>query len=507
MSDIAVPRTPSPLQPVRQEKFSQKSASLETEDPHTIDSQYRSTPPPAQIDLTPPPSNQVSKPARTARMIDNRESSLASPPPTGKIGPPISQGRLFGEVPTTDALETMTEEQLRTLAAELIPALSEARMSAAHSKLQHQLLGIEAGEAARRAEVEREMTLKEVQVLQESPRSYGSLMSPHSPQTSAQRHLELAHRKCRQLQQYKEEMDPRMHKAKKVIRELSAQREALVEDNNRLRQRIQQNRDHLNEMRSSGAILINGTPHSDFGTPLHHRTPKTPATARSAHHAIVTPSRSQDAFDALLIAGQVLNNEANSVPSTPTPAKVRKVNQAHHMRGAHSLSSLPSTPNRSRPVTADNAHLTPTPQRPVNPRASLSVPGKHLTYQSSSPPSTQPRRREDRDSTISASEDEGEYVGASQASQRATEMLRRSAMSNDNSPESSQKRPQTESTSQSKIYGQIKKPRPNGNERIDKREISNSVYDDIGRGPKKAKTASVAKEGVGLGINQWEGTS
>ncbi|KAL8627587.1 hypothetical protein Q9189_006709 [Teloschistes chrysophthalmus] len=483
MSDIAVPHT------------------------HTIDSQYRSTTPPAQIDLTPPPSNQQpSKPARTARMTENRESSLASPPPTAKIGPPISQGRLFGEVPTTDAVDKMTEEQVRTLLAELLPALSEARTSAAHSKLQHQLLGIEASEAARRAEVEREMTLKEVQVLQESPRSYGSLMSPHSPQASAQRHLDLALKKCRQLQQLNDEIEGRMHKARKVIRDLSAQREALAEDNLRLRQRIQQNRDHLNAMRSSGAISINGTPHTEFSTPSHHRTPKTPATAQSAH-PIVTPSRSQDAFDALLIAGQVLNNEANSVPSTPTPTKVRKVNHAHHMRGAHSLSSLPSTPNRSRTVTADNAHLTPTPQRTANLRPSLSGPGKHLTYQNDSPPSTQPRRREDRDSTISASEDEEEYVGASQASQRATEMLRRSAASNNNSPNSSQKRPQPESASQSKIFGQVKKARGEGNERIDKRAASNNVYDDIGRGPKKAKMASVVKESVGLGIKQWEGAS
>ncbi|KAL8686282.1 MAG: hypothetical protein Q9218_007212 [Villophora microphyllina] len=507
MSDIAVPRTPSPLQPVRQERSSRKSASVEIEDSHTIDSQYRSTPLPVQIDLTPPPSTQIQKPARTARMTQNRESSLASPPPTGKIAPPISQGRLFGELPTPEAVENMSEDQLRTLIGELLPALSEARTLAAHSKLQHQLLGIEASEAARRAEVEREMTLKEVQVLQESPRGNGSLLSPPSPQASAQRHLDLALKKCRQLQHDIEKLERRMHAARKLIRDQSGQIEDLREDNQRLRQRIKQNRDHLNAMRSSGAISVIGTPHTDFGTPVHHRTPKTPATARSAH-PIVTPSRSQDAFDALLVAGQYLNNEANSVPSTPTPLKDRKVNQAHHIRGAHSLSSLPSTPNRSRPVTADNAYLTPTPQRTSNSRASMSVPAKRLIYNDKEPPSTQARSREDRDSTISASEDEEQYVGASQASQRATEMLRRSAMnSKDNTPNSSQKHQRSESASQSKIYGQIKKPRSDGAERADKRVGSSSVYEDIGRGPKKVKTANGVKESVGLGIKQWEGAS
>ncbi|KAL8731987.1 MAG: hypothetical protein Q9181_004124 [Wetmoreana brouardii] len=503
MSDIAIPRTPSP-HPLRQGKSRPVSASAEIEDPNTIDSQYRSTPPPGPIDLTPPPSTQVPKPVKSAKMTEKRESTLASPPPTCKLGPPISQGRLFGEVPTLEAVEQLSEDQVRTLVAELLPALSEARMSAAHSKLQHNLLSIESSEAARRAEVEREMTLREVQVLQESPRVFGHLLSPHSPQASTQRHLDLALKKCQQLQHANEMLERRMHSARKLIRNLSGKNEDLLEDNRLLRQRIKQNRDHLNAMRSSGAISVNGTPLTDIATPVHHRTPKTLATARTAP-TINTPSGSQDAFDALLFAGQVLNNEANSVPSTPTRTKVRKVGQANHIRGAHSLSSLPSTPNRSRPITADNALLTPTPQRISNLHASLSVPGTHQTYQDPSPP-----RREDRDSTISASEDEGKYVPASQASQRATEMLRRSAMnSTDNSPRSSQKQKASESMrlehSQSKIVGHVKKPRADGIERIDKRVGSGSVYEDIGRGPKKAKMGNGARESVGLGIERWDG--
>lgn len=493
---------------MRQDKSSRASASADVEDTNTIDSQYRSTPPPASIDLTPPPSNQISKPVKSAKMTDKHESSLASPPPTCKLGPPITQGRLFGEVPTLETVEKMPEDQVRSLVAELLPALSEARMSAAHSKLQHNLLSIDASEAASRAEVEREMTLREVQVLQESPRGFGSLLSPRSPQASAQRHLGLALKKCRELQHANGLLERRMHAARKLIRDLSGKNEDLQEYNHQLRQRIRQNREHVDAMRAAGAMSLNGTPLTDMATPVHHRTPKTPATARTAR-TINTPSGSQDAFDALLIAGQVLNNEANSVPSTPTRSKVRKVNQAHHMRGAHSLSSLPSTPNRSRPITADSALLTPTPQRISSSRASFSAPGKHLTYQDPSP-----ARREDRDSTISASEDEGkeytEYVAASQASQRATEMLRRSAMnSKDNSPQSSQKQQASDSLrgepSQSKLIGRVRKSRGDVGERNDKRVGSNSVYEDIGRGPKKAKMGNGARESVGLGIQRWDG--
>lgn len=375
-----------------------------------------------------------------------------------------------------DAVQKMPEDQLRTLVAELLPALSEARMTAAHTKLQHNLLSIETSEAARRAEVEREMTLREVQVLQESPRRLGHLMSPSSPHGSAQRHLDLALKKCRELQEANDKFERRMHAARKLIRDLSGKNEDLMDINSALRQRIKQNRDHLNAMRSSGAISVHGTPSTEFATPIH-RTPRTPATARTPH-LFNNPPSSQGPFDALLIADQFLNNEASSVASTPTRTKVRKINQPHHMRGAHSLSSLPSTPNRSRPLTADNALLTPTPQRTAKPRASLSVPSKHLYNQSP--------RREDRDSTISASEDEGEnhveYVPASQASQRATDMLRRSMNSGDGSPRSSQKHTASQimprESSQGKLVGHVKKFHGDGFEKVDKRVGSGSIYED-----------------------------
>ncbi|KAL8825305.1 MAG: hypothetical protein Q9170_007845 [Blastenia crenularia] len=497
MAEISVPRTPSPVLNMGQGKSTHTSASPEIEDSHTIDSQFRSTPPPGPSDLTPPPSTQIPKPVKSAKMTDKREPSLASPPPTFKPGPPISQGRLFGEVPTMDAVQKMPEEQLRTLVDELLPALSEARMSAAHSKLQHNLLSIETSEAARRAEVEREMIFREVQVLQESPRRNGHLMSPDSPHGSAQRHLDLALKKCRELQYSNDQLERRMHAARKLIRELSGKNEDLKNDNSQLRQRIKQNREHLNAMRTSGAISVHGTPMTGFATPIH-RTPRTPRTARST----INPPSSRGGFDAILIADQVLNNEVNSMPSTPTPMKVRKINQPHHARGAHSLSSLssmPTTPNRSRPITADNALLTPTPQRIVNPRASVSASTKHLIYEHSP-------RHEDRDSTISASEDEGEkyteYIPASQASQRATDMLRRSMNSKDGSPKPKVSSSTKHDSSQRKIFGRVKKNR-DAVERNDKRVGSVSVYEDIGRGSKKVKLGGDRRESVGLGIG-WE---
>ncbi|KAL8715151.1 MAG: hypothetical protein Q9220_001108 [cf. Caloplaca sp. 1 TL-2023] len=514
MSEISVPRTPSPAKASRTPRSAPLVASAEIEDTTTVDSQYQLTPAPVSIELTPPPSTQAPKITKSTQMNNNRESSLASPPPTCKIAPPITQGRLFGEVPTIDAVEKMPEDQVRTLVAELLPALSEARMSAAHSKLQHNLLSIETSEATTRAKVEREMARREVHILQESPRALSHLMSPRSPQGSAQRHLELALKKCREVQNLNEHLEHRMRAARKLIRDLSGKNEDLAEEVHRLRQRIRENREHLNAMKASGAISVNGTPQTEFTTPAQHRTPKTPATARSSH-AIPNPPGSQDAFDALLFAGQVLN-EATSVPSTPTPAKGRKINQAHHIRGAHSLSSLPSTPNRSRPMTADNALLTPTTttiQHSANARPNFSAPSTSSTYHNNnvqSPPSQKQQQREDRDSTISASEDDEahhapshpKYVPVSQASQRATDMLRRSAMrSADTSPRSSQKAPVASMAGgQNKISGQVKKGRGEGAE---KRVGSASVYEEVGRGP-AAKKVKVGKAVEGLGIQVWD---
>ncbi|KAL9022594.1 MAG: hypothetical protein Q9185_000305 [Variospora sp. 1 TL-2023] len=498
MTEISVPRTPSPALRMRQGKSVSMSASTEIEETNTIDSQSRSTPPPAPIDLTPPPSTQI--PRKTAKMTDKHESSLASPPPTSRSNPPISQGALFGEVPSKDAVDKMPEEQVRSLVAELLVSLNNARTVVASTQLQHQLLTIETNETVQRAEVEREMALREHQVLQESPRRHGQ-MSPHSPHASAQRHLDLALKKCRQLQFDNEQLERRMHAARKLIRNLSEKNEDLTDDISRLRLRIKQNRDHLNAMRSSGTISVNGTPLTNFVTPNHHRTPRTPLTARSSH-AVNNPPSSQGAFDALLIAGEVLNNEANSVPSTPTRGKPRKINQPQHMRGAHSLSSLPSTPNRSRPMTADNALLTPTPHRTANHRASLTAPSRYII-----PPS-----RKDRDSTVSASEDEDEqykeYIPASQASQRATDMLRQSMNSKDGSPKSGSTHGASQSLrrepSQSKISGQVKKFRGDGMARIDKRVGSGSVYEDTRHSPKKVKMGNGRRESVGLGIERWE---
>ena len=392
-------------------------------------------------------------------------------------------------------IEKMDEAQLRTLVSELLPALGEARVTAAHSKLQHSLLSIETEESAKRAEVEHEATRREVQVLQEGSPVHRHSFSPRSPQASMQRSLHLALAHCRELQQENSVFNKRLKASKKVIAQLDGQNDDLKEHIQLLRQRIKDNRDHLKELQSSGAISIHGTPLTEYSTPLPKDTPRTPATTGRAARDVNQAVSSQ--IDALLFAGQVLNGEANSVPSTPSQPRSRKIHQ-QHIRGAHSLSSLPTTPNRSRPVTADNIFVTSTERSGANHRVSFSAPSTQLTQQDKTP------AREDRDSTISASEDEDvEQLPGSQASRAAANILRRSLGPQKETNTAAAQILDSGKLTQGKLFGQIKKPGVARMEVATKRGNDVNSYDEIVRNSKKSRTVDSASDRVGLGINSW----
>lgn len=498
MTEIATPRTPLPESAMRRGDATPLSNPSDPKEANNLP--RLSSPIPATGTMTPPPSTQLPKSATKSaqtQFLSRREHSLASPPATLKTGPPLTSHGLFGEIPTLENVEKMDDAQLRTLVSELLPALGEARVTAAHSKLQHSLLSIETEESAKRAEVEHEATRREVQVLQEGSPVHRHSFSPRSPQASMQRSLHLALAHCRELQQENSTFDKRLRASKKMIAQLDGQNTDLREHIQLLRQRIKDNRDHLNELQSSGAISIHGTPFTEYSTPLPKGTPKTPATTTRAARDVNQAVSSQDPFDALLFAGQVLNGEASSVPSTPHQPRSRKIHP-QHIRGAHSLSSLPTTPNRSRPMTADNVLITSTERSGGNHRVSFSAPGTQLYYQE------EPRVREDRDSTISASEDEEiEELPGSRASQMAANMLRRSLGSQKDMVTAAAETPDLGKLTQGKLFGQVKKPGVAMVDNSTKRGNEVNSYDEIVRSSKKSRTADSASDRVGLGINSW----
>ena len=486
MSDIVVPRTPSPT-----------LASLSVPKPAIamdhIANDHIPTSPALQSakELTPPPSSQVRKPMPKSPHPSQKTNPLASPPNTLNPTPNLKFSGLFGEVPTVEAVQNLNEEQLRGLLAEVLPALTEARMSAAHTRLQHNLLKIENEEYIKRSEVEQELARREVEVLQGVQGDRGKLStSPRSPQAAIRRTLDLAREKCSSLQYEILSYENRLRKAKKCIKKLDGDNYELKKQNQELRERIRANRTHLEAMRSAGTISINGSPLPDFRTPLH-RTPKTPATGRST--LTVNPVGSQDAFNALLQAGEVMSGEANSVPSTPTRIQSRKSHHSH-IRGAHSMSSIPTTPNRNKPATAARL-VTPAVQPAKTPRLAVPTPSAQLTYDEDE------RHRSSRDSTISASDHEDEAyddddIPASQASQQATNMLRRETVSAVNSRFTG-----SPALTQAKLYGQVKKPRyevPNSSQ---KRQADPNVYGEKARNSKKAKLTTPSQSRVGLGIS------
>ena len=396
-----------------------------------------------------------------------------------------------------ESVEKMDEVQLRTLVSELLPALGEARVTAAHSKLQHNLLSIETEESAKRAEVEHEATRREVQVLQEGSPVHRHSFSPRSPQASMQRSLHLALAHCRELQHENSICNKRLKASKKMIAQLDGQNADLKDHIQLLRQRIKDNRDHLNELQSSGAISIHGTPFTDYSTPMPKGTPRTPAPTSSVARDVNQAVSSQDPFDALLFAGQVLNGEASSVPSTPNQPRSRKIH-AQHIRGAHSLSSLPTTPNRSRPVTADNVFITSTDRTGAHNPVSFSAPSTQLMHQEKI------RAREDRDSTISASEDEDvEQLPGSQASRVAANILRRSLGSQKELNAAVGQTPDSGKLTQGKLFGQVKKSGVARMEASSKRGNDVNSYDEIVRNSKKSRMVDSTSDKVGLGINSW----
>lgn len=420
-------------------------------------------------------------------------NQLASPPSTLKATPALKSSGLFGEVPTLDSVQDLNEEQLRSLLSEVLPALTEARMSAAHAKLQHNLLSIENSEYIKRAEVEHEMIRREVKVLQEGRADRGGpSASPRSPQSTA-RHLDLALKRCTELQSQNFAYEQRLRKAKKCIATLDGDNFELKLENKLLRDRIKDNRDHLNAMRASGTLSINGTPLTEYRTPLH-RTPKTPGAARST--LTVNPVGSQDAFNALLQAGEVMSGEANSVPSTPTRHIAKKLHHSH-IRGAHSMSSLPSTPKRAKQILTGSTLVTPVEKVGRTPLLAVPTPSAQLTYEE------EERRRSSRDSTISASESENQAynddnVPASQASQKATSMLRRETVN-----AAGRKPTRSPAMTQGKLFGQVKKPGQEKTKSAPKRAAEADPRVESKRSAKKARLSGASQSRVGLGIRDW----
>ncbi|CAG8972809.1 hypothetical protein HYALB_00007734 [Hymenoscyphus albidus] len=447
---------------------------------------------PGTSSLTPPPSSQVPS-MRTATHTTSRlstpdPSSLTSPPPTATNGMKRDMATI-GSVAniTQDKVTNASAEELREMLQSVLSenkkldiAAREARMSAAHYKLQHNLLTIESEEAVKHLEVEHDMTLREVELLQLR------VQDARDPPE-----LERYRNKSKMLEEEVRRLNDNLRKAKRIIISKEDDIIDLEIECKQLRERIRVNRAHINEMRSPGGIFHNPSLHNSPATPQQYRaTPRhTPMTNQSIRRA---RDQSQEPFAALLLADRVLSQENNSAPSTPIvarrPEQQRTPNR--HNRNVQSLSSLPTTPGSAR--QAANSKLLPSAQFSSQAEARVAS-----TLAAGAVQKPRERRRKSRDSTISASDseeiarataeyrEESQEVTESQASQSATEMLRRDPRESFEVAASRATTPVV----QAKIYGTITKSSVDKRKRLpDGSESSHAV--------KKHRAAT----GVGLGI-------
>ncbi|KAI9752525.1 MAG: hypothetical protein M4579_005601 [Chaenotheca gracillima] len=480
-----------------------------------------STPVPPISSMTPPPSSQVPRrdislsPSPVAKdemagfaRTPGPVASLFSSPPLTTLNDTLRPADLPSDQsykpPAPEEISTASSAELKSMLEtsikenERLSALcQEARTSAAHYKLQHNLLSIETEEAVKRMNVEYEMSRREVEALQKVDHSHqfgGSLSRSGSPlsqpnDSSVFGRLALDMKEeCRSLKAEVDVLDRRLRKAKKLILHREGEIFSHKQENDQLRQRILVNREHLNQFRRPGGL---------FDT-----------SPRQLHASPSNKTRPDDSIDAILLADQVLNHGTATAPSTPMRSHNVKTGRSGHNRGAHSLSSLPSTPIQRRPRQPPRTH-------DVQPMIIDSPRGRSASTMDDVHGSSQ-RRRQSRDSTISASDQEDhshapfmdEYDNGSPASQMATKMLRRSAEQAGQIPRTPKGKPNK--LVQPKLFGQVKKP---VGQRIVHLGLGNSpnvgmedAHESAGADAHRAKKFK-ANPGVGLGIGNWNPTS
>ncbi|KAA8650060.1 hypothetical protein EYZ11_004750 [Aspergillus tanneri] len=427
---------------------------------HSDKSKILSPPSLSPSDMTPPPSAQV--PDAPSQQSRSRSISYLTSPPDIKKTLCDAYGA-SENLPTTGEIDAADELKLRMIARELLSVAQEARMSALHFKLQNSLLSFTSNEAIKRAEVEHQLARREVEILQSSEyRGRHSESKPHQPIANVE--LELALKRNQELERTNTTLDRRLRRAKKLIEQEREKVDQLGEENRLLKKRIKDNREHFSLMIENGSL--SPSPQMEIQTP--HRI-SFPQFADSGHH-LMNRGENNHPFAALLAADKVLNRESPSITSTPNRTRAQKQHTSGHMRGSHSLSSLPMTPARSRNTRQEDQYYTP---------------GKETSD-----------GHRDRDSTISASDIEEaeteEDIPASQTGAIAKSMFRSSASGNNlQDTRSVANAPKSSALLQTKLFGQVKKAGVNRPSNDLKRKASLD-----GAASKKTKI----EDKVGLGI-------
>ncbi|KAF2210196.1 hypothetical protein CERZMDRAFT_45795 [Cercospora zeae-maydis SCOH1-5] len=432
------------------------------------------------VALTPPPSSQVPPLHRAkTRTPTPPVSHISTPPPTSNTS---HTGRIGGFATATspEELEAATPEELKGKVMELQAALQEAKMSAAHHKLQYQMLAQSSAAALERMSVEARMAQSENEVIHSADQARLAA-TPTAEEGIIPIQRDLYQDMCRQIQLLRDDnhhLQGEAHQQQKMILQQEHEIASLSDKVSLMAERIRANRESLQKYRRPQ---------------LSSRTDQTPrsvyATPQRGGHLHRAHQQSQP-FAALLQASEMASQES-----------ARAGRKSHH-RNAQSMSSLPNTPQRSQGMRAQPPFQTPQAHRQAlqipatAPQQRTSAVRTPDIYSQPSLPVSQDGPHSD--GTVSASDDgandseaetdiiDNDEVPESQASLTASQMLRTSREELNEKRESFGGRGMLDSGSklrQTKLFGAVRK--------------SNVERSEDGPPAKRARTSP----GIGLGIS------
>ncbi|KAI1001471.1 hypothetical protein K3495_g6729 [Podosphaera aphanis] len=299
--------------------------------------------------------------------------------------------------PTFEQLKSASIEELKEILnktynenKKLETAAIEARKNAAHHKLQFNLLTIESQEALNRLQVENFMLRQETEVLRQN-----------SHNSARAKYIEKLREYCRFTENDNVITHHRLNKTKKIIKIQAIRLASAREEITLLKGRIRQNRQHINEMRSPGGPLhyISMPDTRSITLDKFCRTPGCNHSLKESHSPQCqdTSRKNKENLNALLLAGSILNQRSNSIPSTPVMAHFRPPMAPMY----HNDKKRPFSDYSNSLCCSQNSNPVLLPSVQFNSDIDLDV-----LIGTNSDNYSRERRRTTRDSTISASDAE-----------------------------------------------------------------------------------------------------
>lgn len=299
--------------------------------------------------------------------------------------------------PAPDEVIEASPDQLRLMVERLIVENRRVSAEVASLKMQVHMSDFHRSEAAQRHKVEQEMLSREVEAFRSAEHARQARRELNSVSDSFQaKHYQLKVAHDDLLDEHKV-VKKRLKAAKKLIQAKEEEIENLKDDKEELVIRLRENRDHLNAYRSPGGIFHGvTTPKTQpAASPTQQRQTPRQTSKAPRRESRAAQNHNEAPFTMLL---EVLNAENNSAPTTPTTAARPGPRLASkHTRNVQSMSSLPTTP-ATRPHTDYGGLL---PSADLVPQSE--PPHRYSGSRSQLVPSTPVRDsgRKSRESTIS----------------------------------------------------------------------------------------------------------